>query len=205
MTPPDDPDGVSRRAFLISASGLATTAWIGAQWPSIAAAAHHAEMAADQAGAPAWTGFQFLSAAEAMDVEAVAVQIVPSGATPGAREARAVRFIDRALATFFAAWSADYRRGLLDWQATFRSAHPAVVSFAAASPELQAAHLATVDQTPFFDTTRMLTILGMFASPTYGGNFEGAGWRMIGFEDRHAFAPPFGFYDAQYRGFVPYT
>ena len=50
----------------------------------------------------------------------------------------------------------------------------------------------------------MLTILGMFSSPKYGGNFEGSGWKMMGFEDRHAFTPPFGFYDARYTGFVPY-
>jgi len=27
----------------------------------------------------------------------------------------------------------------------------------------------------------------------------------MGFVDQHAFAPPFGYYDAQYQGFVPYS
>ena len=27
---------------------------------------------------------------------------------------------------------------------------------------------------------------------------------MMGFADQHAFAPPFGYYDAEYHGFVPY-
>jgi hypothetical protein len=68
----------------------------------------------------------------------------------------------------------------------------------------QIAFLMTVDRTPFFKTTRMRTVLGMFSSPKYGGNTGGAGWQMMGFEDRHAFSPPFGYYDARYTGFVPY-
>jgi gluconate 2-dehydrogenase gamma chain len=202
----DDRDGTSRRSFLLSTGGLLTTAWIGTQWAAISAAAHHADdmAAADVAAAPAWTGFQFLSPAEAKDVDAIAGQIVPSGTTPGAREAHAVYFIDRALSTFFAAWSADFRSGLGEFQAKFRAADPEAASFAAASSETQIAFLEKVDRTPFFESTRMLTILGMFSSPKYGGNYQGSGWTMMGFEDRHAFAPPFGYYDAKYTGFVPY-
>jgi hypothetical protein len=191
----------------LSTGGLFTTAWLGTQWAAISAAAHDAGdmAAADIAAAPAWTGFKFLSADDAKDVDAIAGQIVPSGATPGAREAHAVYFIDRALATFFAAWSADFNHGLGEFQAKFHAASPSAASFAAADSETQIAFLKTVDRTPFFESTRMLTILGMFSSPKYGGNFEGAGWKMMGFEDRHAFAPPFGYYDAKYTGFVPYT
>ena len=29
-----------------------------------------------------------------------------------------------------------------------------------------------------------------------------SGWKLIGFEDRHAFQPPFGYYDRDYPGFV---
>jgi hypothetical protein len=28
---------------------------------------------------------------------------------------------------------------------------------------------------------------------------------MMGFVDQHAFTPPFGYYDAEYKGFVPYA
>jgi gluconate 2-dehydrogenase gamma chain len=203
----DDRDETSRRSFLLSTGSLLTTAWLGTQWAAISAAAHHADdmAAADVAAAPAWTGFQFLSAAEAKDVDAIAAQIVPSGATPGAREAHAVYFIDRALSTFFAEWSTDFRKGLGEFQTKFHTAHPDAASFAAASSETQIAFLQTVDRTPFFESTRVLTILGMFSSPKYGGNYQGSGWTMMGFEDRHAFAPPFGYYDAKYTGFVPYA
>ncbi|MGA2189155.1 MAG: gluconate 2-dehydrogenase subunit 3 family protein [Steroidobacteraceae bacterium] len=202
----DDPDGASRRSFLASSGGWVATAWLGTQWAAISAAAHHADdMAAAQSAAPpAWTGFQTLSAAEAADVDAIAAQIVPGGPTPGAREAHAVHFIDRALSTFFAAWAADFRGGLKDFQRAFGAASRNSTPFAAASSETQISFLKTVDRTPFFNTARMLTLLGMFSSPKYGGNFEGSGWKMMGFEDRHAFTPPFGYYDARYGGFVPY-
>ena len=206
MHPIDDPDEVSRRSFMLSTGGLFTMAWLGTQWAAITAAAHHAEdmAAADLATAPAWKGFQFLSDAESKDVDAIAGQIVPSGATPGAREAHAVYFIDRAMSTFFAAWSADFRAGLAALQSKFRFLHPDAVSFAAAGSGTQIAFLKTVDRTPFFETVRTLTVLGMFSSPKYGGNTGGVGWKMMGFEDRHAFTPPFGHYDATYTGFVPY-
>jgi Gluconate 2-dehydrogenase subunit 3 len=64
---------------------------------------------------------------------------------------------------------------------------------------------AVLDGTPFFETTRFLTVLGLFSSPKYGGNYQGSGWKLMGFVDQHAFAPPFGYYDAQYEGFVPYS
>ena len=33
---------------------------------------------------------------------------------------------------------------------------------------------------------------------------ERKGWKLIGFSDEHAFQPPFGHYDRDYGGFVPY-
>jgi hypothetical protein len=202
MHPTDgDRESGSRRSFLLSSGALLSGAWIAAHWPSIAAAAHHAD---GMPAVPAPEGFEFLNAADAADTEAIAAQVVPSGATPGAREARAVYFIDRALATFFSDRARDFRAGLADFQAVFRASSPAA-SFAAAAPEMQIDHLKTVDRTPFFETVRTLTLLGMFSSPKYGGNFRGGGWQLMGFVDQHAFAPPFGYYDREYSGFVPYT
>jgi len=195
-----DQDDNSRRAFLRSSGGLLTGVWIAAHWPAIAAAAHHAEAAA--AHAP--VGFEFLDAADAADIDAISAQIVPSGATPGAREAHAVHFIDRALATFFSGWAQNFRGGLAQFQSAYRASNPESASFSKAGSNAQIAYLKTVDGTPFFDAVRTLTLLGMFSSPKYGGNFGGAGWKMMGFADQHAFTPPFGYYDREYTGFVPY-
>lgn len=202
MISSDPPDGNSRRTFLRSSGGWLTGAWIAAHWPNIAAAAQHVE---EMSAAPAPAGFEFLNAADAADVEAIASQIVPSGATPGARETRAVYFIDRALATFFADWSPDFRAGLKVFQSGFAEQRPARGTFAGAGSDAQIAYLKTVENTVFFATVRTLTLLGMFTSPKYGGNFQGSGWKMMGFADQHAFTPPFGHYDREYSGFVPYT
>jgi hypothetical protein len=198
---PEPQSGNSRRSFLLSSGGWLSGAWIASQWPAIAAAAHHAESLPTAVSA---AHFQLLTAVDASDVEALCAQIVPSGATPGAREAHAVYFIDKSLSTYFAAMAPEYRRGLAEFQAQFRARKP-VQAFAAADPATQEAFLKTVDRTPFFETTRFLTVLGMFSSPKYGGNFQNSGWKLLGFVDQHAFAPPFGYYDARYQGFVPYS
>lgn len=201
MQDSDDRDALTRRSFLLSTGGLASAAWLAAHWPAIAAAAHHA----DEAGAGnVPETFRFFNALDAADVEAIGAQIVPSGRTPGAREAHAVYFIDHVFADHFAAMGADYRSGLGDFQGKFKAAHGGA-TFARADSDTQIAFLKTVDHTPFFETTRMFTVLGMFSSPKYGGNFQGNGWKLLGFVDQHAFQPPFGYYDREYTGFVPYT
>jgi gluconate 2-dehydrogenase gamma chain len=40
---------------------------------------------------------------------------------------------------------------------------------------------------------------GFLGNPSYGGNRDRIGWKLIGFEDRMAYQPPFGYYDAQER------
>ena len=144
----------------------------------------------------------FLTAAEAADIEAVTAQIVPTDDSPGAREAGVVYFFDRALGSFYTQLANDYRAQLAAFQAAYRERHPAARSFAALTSDEQINFLRGIDETPFFQTTRLLTLLGMFALPEYGGNRDGVGWKLIGFEDRHVFRPPFGHYDRDYPGFV---
>lgn len=161
--------------------------------------------AMDQGRVPAQGGdptISFLSAAEAADIEAVASQIIPTDDSPGAREAGVVYFIDRALASFLSQLAGDYRAQLAAFQAKFRERDPAAGSFASLPSERQIEYLKEIDQTPFFTTTRLLTLLGMFSLPAYGGNRNGVGWKLLGFEDAHAFAAPFGYYDRGYAGFV---
>jgi gluconate 2-dehydrogenase gamma chain len=190
---------LSRRSLLQAIAALIATAATPIGWAEAAQAIdemHHAAPSDDGAK------ISFLSAAEAADVDAVAAHIVPTDDTPGAREAGAVSFIDRALATFFSQLAGDYRSQLADFQAGCRRRHPAAASFASLTSDQQIAYLKTVDETPFFNTTRLLTLLGMFSLPAYGGNRDGVGWKLIGFEDRHIFQPPFGYYDRDYPGFV---
>jgi hypothetical protein len=189
--------GSSRRAFLRSTWVGVGTAWVAAHWPAIASAGRAAAESTT-------TDLGYLTAADAADVEAIAAQIVPSGATPGAREAHAVQFIDRALGSFFAGWAPQFQQGLQQFQSGFRVRHPSAGRFAAAGSAEQVTFLKSIDRTPFFEQMRTLTILGMLASPKYGGNYASTGWQLIGFADEHVFSPPFGYYDKDYPGFQPY-
>jgi gluconate 2-dehydrogenase subunit 3-like protein len=190
---------LSRRSLLQAIAMMLGTVTLPPGWANITLAAHQAHASARLAGA---VELSFLSPTEAGDVEAVATHIIPTDDTPGAREAGVVYFIDRALATFLSQLAGDYRAQLGDFQAVFRERHPGAASFSSLTFEQQLEYLKAVDQTPFFDTTRLLTLIGMFSLPAYGGNRDGLGWKLIGFDDRHFFQPPFGYYDRDYPGFV---
>ncbi len=100
--------GKSRRSFLIdSAAGLGG-AWVAANYSGILAAENYVLKAA-QSGKP--VKFGFFTPAQALEVEAMAAQIIPTDETPGAREARVINFIDRALTTFAKNTQAAYTKG----------------------------------------------------------------------------------------------
>ena len=44
---------------------------------------------------------------------------------------------------------------------------------------------------------RALTLAGVFADPSYGGNRNGIGFQILDMKHQAAFQPPFGYYDAQ--------
>lgn len=188
----------SRRQFLASAIACTSAGWLALNAPQVAAAAAHA--AHGDGAQPPVAGV--LTAAEAADVDAICNQIIPGGARPGARAANVVAFIDRALASFFAAQLPAFREGLGEFRTGW--AQRSAESFAAADETRQLAYLRTVEETEFFLALRRLTVLGFVASPKYGGNRDKAGWRLLGFDERSVWQPPFGWYDRDYAGFVPY-
>jgi len=190
-------DGLSRRTFLRVAGGALGGAWLTLDLSKVAQAAHDAHEARE-AGA---LNTSFLSRAELADVDAITAQIIPTDDTPGAREAGVALFIDRALATFFGRIAPDFRSQLAAFRLRCQAQHPDAGSFAALSNEQQIAFLKQVDRTPFFERVRLLTLVGMFAMPKYGGNRDGIGWKLLGFQDQHIFTPPFGYYDRDYPGF----
>jgi gluconate 2-dehydrogenase gamma chain len=109
---------------------------------------------------------------------------------PGAREAGAVYFIDRALATFNSAQKTLYADGIGDLNRRAGS------NFATLTPSRQDELLREIEQTPFFQTVRFDTLIGTFALPSWGGNRDFAGWRLLGVEHQPFFQAPFGHYDA---------
>jgi len=192
----------SRRQFLRATGGMLGATWIGTHWPALVAAAQHAH---EVASGTADRTLRVLSPAQARDVEAIAAQIVPSGDTPGAREAGVVYFIDHVHAGPYASRAADFLAGLAQFQAEFTTRTPEVASFADLPAGTQLAYLKSIETTPFFGTMKFLTVLGLLALPSYGGNAGKLGWQLVGFVDQHAWTPPFGHYDRDYPGFVPYS
>ena len=150
-------------------------------------------------GAPARAAPQVLSAAEAATLEAICSRLIPSDdGTPGAKEARAAGYIDRALAGYFAGSRKVYVAGLAAVEAYAISNKGA--AFTALSPADQDALLGTMQKnaapgfTPnsvvFFNLLWAHTLQGTFCDPAYGGNANFVGWDMIGYPGiRMAVAP----------------
>jgi gluconate 2-dehydrogenase gamma chain len=208
---------LSRRNFLTRAGGAVSAAWLSAHWPALVAAAEHAHQAAKSSAPPK---FQFFTAEEAAEVDAIAARIIPSDGTPGAREAGAVYFIDHALTTFAIGDQKTYREGLPGLQARVREVFPGVEKFSAATPEQQDEVLRSIDdhapagrrpfrspavRASFFETVRLHTIIAFLIDPESGGNRNAVGWKAIGRQPDHMFQPPFGYYDKDYAGWQPAT
>jgi gluconate 2-dehydrogenase gamma chain len=179
-----------------SAAGLGS-AWLASYLPEILAAQEHAHHAA-QSEAP--TKLEFFSPEQAAEVEAIASQILPSDDTPGAREARVIYFIDRALATFAAGDRPPFVEGLKQLDKRAGKRFGKAKRFADLSSEQQTKVLKEIEKSDFFELARTMTILGMFANPEYGGNYNQIGWKLLGFDDQFHFKSPFGFYDTGYQG-----
>jgi hypothetical protein len=139
--------------------------------------------------------FAFLTAAQAIEIEAMAEQIFPTTDTPGAKEANAIYFIDMALVSFAKSSQDVYTKGLADLQDQTKKLYPDSVNFSTTSPAQQLKVLAAMEKSPFFQAVRTHTIMGMFAAPQHGGNHGEVGWKLIGFDDSLNFKPPFGAYD----------
>lgn len=182
----------SRRLFLQAALRTARNSALTLTLPSIlAACARSSQARLDNAG------FKNLGDREALELESIASRIIPSDETPGAREAGVIYFIDNVIGDQPQALEL-LRSGLRDLQSSARARYGSA-EFHNLLASQQDSLLGEIEQTPFFDTLRFLTIAGMFSLPEYGGNRDNLGYQLIGFDDRHVWAPPFGFYDADYR------
>ena len=192
----EERDGISRRLFMITSCAGLGSAWIASHLHEIAAAQEHAHHAA-LSQVP--SRFEFFTLEQSVEVEAVAAQILPTDDTPGAREARVIYFIDRALATFATDERVAFVEGMKDLQKKAQKRFGKTRKFSDLSSEQQTGLLKGIEKGQFFELVRTMTILGMFCNPEYGGNYNQIGWKLLGFEDQFHFKSPFGFYDAEYQ------
>ena len=183
---------MKRRAFLTNTGAAFGGSWISLSMPAILATAGVACKAKEEGGA-----FRVLSQDEATEFEAIATRIIPSGDSPGAKEAGVIYFIDTLLADIDPELHEPLQQGLQGLHSQIRNAYDAA-SFAGLEISRQIEALQEIDETPFFENMRFLTLAGMFCDPSYGGNRDEVGWKLIGMERPTASQPPFGYYDADY-------
>jgi gluconate 2-dehydrogenase gamma chain len=184
--------GVSRRD-LLKRAGLAGAALTIPVTPATPAASEPAQSAPSAPGAAAATrreAIENLTATEADMLDAIVARLIPSDANgPGAREARAVHYIDRALGGALKDSREAYRAGLAAFDAYCRSSRRA--PFVELSTRDQDSVLMDVESgsatgfpassAQFFAMVRTHTLQGTFGDPYYGGNANFIGWDLIGF------------------------
>jgi gluconate 2-dehydrogenase gamma chain len=131
-----------------------------------------------------------LTAAEADTLNAVVARLIPSDALgPGALEAGATRYIDRALGGALASSRQAYTAGLAALDRYAQSSRGA--AFAQLSPVDQDSVLIDVEtgaatgfagsSAAFFAMVLNHTHQGTFGDPYYGGNANFVGWDLIGY------------------------
>lgn len=157
---------------------------------SLALGASDGDRSAESLALPGREPLENLTAAEADLLDAVVARLIPTDATgPGATEARAVRYIDRALGGPLASSRPAYTSGLAALDRYARSSHGK--GFAELAPADQDTVLTAVDSgaatgftgssAAFFALVLSHTHQGTFGDPYYGGNANFVGWDLIGY------------------------
>jgi gluconate 2-dehydrogenase gamma chain len=164
---------------------------------------HAPAAAAPAAQAAVREPLQALTAVEADLLDAIVARLIPSDVNgPGAREANAVRYIDRALAGALSASRETYRVGLAALDRYSRSSRGK--AFTELSPTEQDSVLIDVEtgaatgsgagfqgsSAQFFNLVRAHTWQGTFGDPYYGGNTNFAGWELLGYPGVRTYVSP---------------
>ena len=159
--------------------------------PEPATAAEPAPAQAARAAAPR-EAFENLTATEADLLEAVVYRLIPSDSLgPGAREARAAHYIDRALGGALSSSRQAYGAGLaaLDRYAR-QSRGKGFLELSNADKDSVLMDVESGGATPgifagssaqFFNMVLGHTRQGMFGDPYYGGNANFVGWDLLGY------------------------
>jgi len=151
---------------------------------------HQVAAGAQASAVPGREPLEHLTAAESDTLEAIVARLIPTDAHgPGATEARAAHYIDRALGGALASSRQAYTAGLAALDRYARSSRGA--PFAQLSQTDQDSVLIDVDtgaatgftgsSAVFFNLVRAHTWQGTFGDPYYGGNANFVGWDLIGY------------------------
>ncbi|MGE3492263.1 MAG: gluconate 2-dehydrogenase subunit 3 family protein [Vicinamibacterales bacterium] len=189
----DKKSGVSRRD-LLKRAGLAGAALTIPLTPVLDS---HAAAAAVASAEPASVSqsalrepFENLTAAESELLEVICSRLIPSDENgPGAREARAAHYIDRALGGALAASKPAYTAGFAALDRYARSSRGKAflelserdMDSVLIDVETGAATGFQGSPAAFFAMVRTHTLQGTFGDPYYGGNANFVGWDLLGY------------------------
>jgi gluconate 2-dehydrogenase gamma chain len=182
----------TRRKFLHRCAICAGAMALPPSWARMLAAAEHSH----QRTTPVKTGiiplpFKYLTPEQAATVEAIADQIIPADADPGAKWAGVVHYVDLGLAGDFTEYRSTYDAGLRRLVALAREVSDQHFAELDASAQTKILEKLEADDTregdspagsEFFRLVRRHTIEGFFGDPIYGGNRDLIGWRILRFE-----------------------
>jgi gluconate 2-dehydrogenase gamma chain len=176
---------ISRRELLRRAGFAGAAAVVAPK----AALAVELQVAAPARAVAAREAFEHLTTAESNVLEAIVSRLIPTDASgPGATEARAAHYIDRALGSALASSRQAYSNGLAALDRYARSARGAPFAELSAKDQddlLSELEAGTATEFPessaFFNMVRSHTIQGTFCDPYYGGNANFVGWDLIGY------------------------
>lgn len=191
----DDADDLTRRRFLKRSAGALAVLAVNMAFRFDAVAQQEAR-----------ERYQFLRRDEAELLEALASRIWPGDADdPGAREAGAVAYIDRALAGPYSAYQQAYRVVLHDLRGRVEDRFGVSVGeLEDDQVDLLLGELETAGEeddplaglpgrrlelglgpSSAFDMIRRHVMEGVFSDPIYGGNRDFAGWRVVNYPGAH--------------------
>ena len=186
----DAPDDVSRRRLFKQVGAVGAAAIAGTPFASGAVVAQEHAAEGQPAAIPQLEALETLTATEADTLEAIVARLIPSDENgPGASEARAAHYIDRALTGPLHSSREAYAAGLA-----------AIDVYAQSTKGIAFARLAAADRdavltdmeknvatgfipnaATFFNLVRTHAIQGTFCDPYYGGNANFVGWDLIGY------------------------
>ena len=186
-----DESTVTRRSFVAAASGAVASAWLMPTGELHAAAVHAAQAAAQDK-------YTVLTPDQVRELDAITSTLVPTDGTPGAKEAKVVRFIDRSLGTWAKDQKPQIEGALKSLSEYVAKQYPGMATFSALKPADRIKALEGFEQAhggEFNGGFWFPTMAGMFTNPSYGGNNNKVGWSLMGFKDQFSWAAPFGYYD----------
>jgi gluconate 2-dehydrogenase gamma chain len=126
--------------------------------------------------------WRFFTIDEALTVDAICGQLIPSDDFPGAKEAGVVHYIDLQLSKRFRKHRDAYRQGLAEVDAISRKAGGKRFTELPEAAQVEVLNTLEEQSKAFFALILAHTRQGFYGDPRHGGNRDMVSWRMLGLQ-----------------------